>query len=226
MKNKDKGRLPPFIPILKETWESPAWKALSFGARLLYIALKGLYNNQFHNNGRIFLSHRRAAEVIGSDKDPIAGWFRELQFFGFIVKTRNGYLGFDGKGQAPRWRLTEVSFMKDPPTRDFMRWNGAKFTDQENRIPSGNSGQGVRKKRTVVSGKNGHSMEQVSGKSGQRDGPRCPEKADKSNIPLGGAGGALSEEQATSLTLPLMTVLEGGKSAHDPPRGMGAIRSA
>ena len=56
--------------------------------------------------------------------------FRELQFYGFIVLIRPGRLGSDGKGTAPHWRLTECGYLKDPPTRDFMRWNGVRESKQ------------------------------------------------------------------------------------------------
>ena len=41
---RDKGRLPPFVPVLKDTMKTAAWKALSHGARSLYVTLKGRYN--------------------------------------------------------------------------------------------------------------------------------------------------------------------------------------
>ena len=47
--------------------------------------------------------------------------------YGFIVMQTPGGLGVYGKGQAPRWRLTELGYMKDPPTRDFIYWNGVRF---------------------------------------------------------------------------------------------------
>jgi len=42
-KRKDKGRLPPFVPVDLEVMNSPAWKATSFGARWLYMHLKRGY---------------------------------------------------------------------------------------------------------------------------------------------------------------------------------------
>jgi hypothetical protein len=61
----NKGRIEsPFIPLLVDTVNSPAWKALSHGARSLFIALKADYNNKLHNNGRLFLSARKAAEEL------------------------------------------------------------------------------------------------------------------------------------------------------------------
>jgi hypothetical protein len=127
MKKRDKGRLPPFVPLLKETLASPAWRAMSHGARSLYIALKLRYSSNFKNNGKIYLSQRDAIKELGSGFEEITNWFRELEYYGFIVKTAHGHLNFDGSGMATCWRLTEVGFMRDMPTRDFLRWNGIKF---------------------------------------------------------------------------------------------------
>jgi hypothetical protein len=54
-KMKDKGRLPPFVPPLKETLDTEAWRHLSHGAHALYIALKRNYHHNNHN-GHIYLS--------------------------------------------------------------------------------------------------------------------------------------------------------------------------
>ena len=45
--------------------------------------------------------------------------------------TKGGSLGVEGKGKAPHWRLTELGYMHELPTRDFDRWTGAKFTDRK-----------------------------------------------------------------------------------------------
>jgi hypothetical protein len=58
MSKRDKGCLPPFVPLLKDTLVSPAWLAMSHGAKTLYVALKARYH--LHNNGRLFLSQRDA----------------------------------------------------------------------------------------------------------------------------------------------------------------------
>jgi hypothetical protein len=114
MKRRDKGRLPSFVPLFKETLATPAWRKLSHGARSLYVALK---LRHIKNNGRVYLATRDAAKELGSGLEEIGNWFRELQHYGFIVMTRPGYLGLDGKGLAPHWRLTEVGYMNDPPGR-------------------------------------------------------------------------------------------------------------
>ena len=125
-RRQDKGKLAPFVPLIKTTIDSPAWKAMSHGARSLYVALRRRYFQNFHNNGRIYLSQRDAVKEVGSHHNEIARWFRELQFYGFIVMTKGGSLGVEGIGKAPHWRLTELGYMNDLPTRDFERWAGAK----------------------------------------------------------------------------------------------------
>lgn len=127
---QDKGHLSPFVPLLISTLDAPAWRALSHGAKALYVALKRHYSLKSHNNGRLFLPQRKAAEQLGSHHNQIARWFRELQHYGFIVMMQPGCLGVEGKGQAPRWRLPEIGYMRDPPTRDFARWDGTPFVDK------------------------------------------------------------------------------------------------
>jgi hypothetical protein len=113
--------------LLKETLATPAWRSLSHGARSLYTSLKARYNSGNHNNGRIYLSARDAHKEVGSALEQIVRWYRELQHFGFIVQTRGGTLGLNGYGTAPHWRLTELGCMREPPTRDFLKWDGKPF---------------------------------------------------------------------------------------------------
>jgi hypothetical protein len=86
LKNSKPPKTPIFVMVLKETLDSPTWKAMSMGARVLYIALKRRYNHTVHNNGRVYLAQRTAAEEIGSDRHQIIRWFRELQHYGFIAR--------------------------------------------------------------------------------------------------------------------------------------------
>jgi hypothetical protein len=136
-RGKDKGRLPPFVPLDQEMMRSPAWRAMSYGARCLYVHLKWRWSFKQRNNGRIFLSQRDAQEEIGcTNRDSISRWFRELQHYGFIVMTSAGCLGVDGKGKAPHWRLTEEEWPGGRngntwmlPTKNYLKWNGTKFRD-------------------------------------------------------------------------------------------------
>jgi hypothetical protein len=131
-KHNDKGRLPAFIPVLRETMRTPAWLATSKGARWLFVVIKGRYSQNFRN--KLYVSSRVAAKELGSDQKDVLRWFRELEHYGFIVKTSEGCLGVHGKGKAPHWRVTELGTVekdgtKVAPTRDYLNWNSVKFTD-------------------------------------------------------------------------------------------------
>jgi hypothetical protein len=132
-KTKDKGRLPPFVPLFVETLATEAWRNLSHGAQALYVALKGRVRFGAHNNGRVYLSQRDAQKQLRSGTTQIARWYRELQHYGFIVRTRGGSLGVGGRGFAPHWRLTELGYHRELPTKDFLRWNGEPFKDEPRR---------------------------------------------------------------------------------------------
>jgi hypothetical protein len=123
-KHDRKGRLPAFVPLFKDTLATPAWRAMSHGARSLYVALK---LRHVKNNGRVYLCQRDACAELGSGFEEVGNWFRELEHYGFIVKTRHAYLGLNGKGLAPHWRLTELPCLDTPATRDFNRWDGVKY---------------------------------------------------------------------------------------------------
>jgi hypothetical protein len=127
MKSRDKGRLPDFVSVVKSTIDAPAWRALSHGARSLYIALRRRYHTLLQ--GAVYLSTRTAVKELGSHshRDNVRRWFRELQYYGFIVMVTPGYLGVEGRGRAPRWRLTESPYLGERPTRDFDRWDGTPF---------------------------------------------------------------------------------------------------
>src|SRR5262249_20206787 len=130
--HKDKGRIEgPFIPILISTRKSAAWRAMSPYAREVYHSLRSRYSLDARNNGRIYLSTRDGAEETGFNDKTIARGLRELQHYGFIVMTEPGCLGVNGKGKAPHWRLTELGYMREPPTRDFLKWDGEVFHEQK-----------------------------------------------------------------------------------------------
>lgn len=126
MAKRDKGRLAPFVPMLKDTLDSQAWKHMSFGARALYVALKRLAPP---GRNVAYLSTRNAAEQLGyKSRRKIIEWFRELEHYGFIALAQHGSLGVDGHGQAPQWRLTELGVPGgELPSRDYLRWDGVLF---------------------------------------------------------------------------------------------------
>ena len=131
-----KNKLPPFIPVHKETMRTPAWAALTMGARMLFVHLKGHhFTGVNNNNGRIFLSERKAMEEMGvRNRESVRRWFRELQHYGFIVMTNPGNLGVEGKGKAPHWRVTELETPlaeSKEPTLDYKKWDGTPFNGNQ-----------------------------------------------------------------------------------------------
>ncbi len=111
-----------YVLLLGETLESPAWRAMSHGAQALYVILKSYYSVRARNNGKIILSTRTAALELGSGLEEIRNWFRELKHFGFIVQQ-----GERRPGYSLCWRLTELGYMKEKPTKDFLLWDGKPF---------------------------------------------------------------------------------------------------
>jgi Helix-turn-helix domain len=196
MSRKVKGRVEtPFVPLTVSVMRTAAWKSLTPYARLVYIALKGNWNNTFNNNGRIFLSLRRASKELGFHKDTIGKALHELEYYGFIVMTRGAYLGVEGKGKAPHWRLTELAWFENKeerfPTRDYDRWDGVLYDPKKNKTLSGPVGRGVRSCRTLVSGPIGHLTPEVSGPVGHKNAKKCPTRQDiSSSTILGGVGGS------------------------------------
>jgi hypothetical protein len=122
-----------YVMLFHHVIDTPAWHAMSHGARLLYIALRRKWNH--HRKNLVYLSERQAAKELDSQRDQIRQWFRELIYYGFIVMERPAYLGVSGKGNAPHYRLTECQTfaLKDSlapivqATRDFDKWNGIPF---------------------------------------------------------------------------------------------------
>ncbi len=137
-KGRTKSATQPFVQVLKPTLQEPAWKALPYGARCLYITLKSFFTGS--NNGRLYLSVRKAANELGASSTSTERWFQDLIKHGFIVPTAGGFLGAEGKGTATYWRLTELGFNGEQPTRDYKDW-----PDLKNRPPSQKKGRTVPK---------------------------------------------------------------------------------
>ena len=117
----------PFVPLPLAILDAPAWRALDFIARALWLLLRRKLRNDGLNNGKIWLSCRDAAEEVGANKDTIARRYAELEHYGFLRKTTEGFLGVDGCGIAPHYRFTDLAHGTHPPTRDFEKWEGEIF---------------------------------------------------------------------------------------------------
>jgi hypothetical protein len=132
--SKTKGRkLPPFVPLIKDTIKTEAWRALSHGARSLYVVLKSRFSNTRQN--AVYVSTRDAEAELGqhSIRPNVMIWFRELQHYGFIVMVSPAHHGVNGHGKAPHYRLTEEWFLGKAPTRDFLSWDRTAFTEKRKR---------------------------------------------------------------------------------------------
>jgi hypothetical protein len=122
---KSKG---PFVVVPKAILNAPAWRAMSPGARLLWIDMRGWLRNDDLNNGQVHRSCRAAAASIGTkSKSSIVRWFAENEHYGFLRKTAEGFLGSDGYGIAAKYRFTDLPHGTHLPTRDFEKWDRTPF---------------------------------------------------------------------------------------------------
>ena len=203
MKPRDKGRLPDFVSVVKSTIDTSAWRALPHGARSLYIALRRRYHTKLQ--GAVYLSTRDAVKELGSHshRDNVRRWFRELQYYGFIVMVTPSYLGIEGRGKAPHWRLTESPYLGERASRDFDRWCGVPFQEQKSSkryvTKKQNPGPPV---RSTVDHPSGPVVDHPSGPPSSPSGP--PVQAIQPQPP-GPPGQAI-----TSLTTPILAEPEAG----------------
>ncbi len=139
-----KGSLPKdqqFVQMINSFRQEPAWRALNYGARCLYIEIKSLHTGL--NNGRIMCSVRHAVALLQCSHSSAERFLKELQDKGFIVEMKRGVLGVDGHGAGTLWRLTELgcpSVDDNRPTKNYRNWKPAK-----NKTPSLKSGRSVPK---------------------------------------------------------------------------------
>jgi hypothetical protein len=128
-RKRDKVHQPPWISVYRHTWNSPAWKHLSVGARATYVELAANYNTKRKN--AVYIAARKGAKQLGVHKDYITQWLRELEHYGFIIKVCGPHLGLDGEARATRYRLTDRWYGDKPPTYDFEKWDGVLFEVQK-----------------------------------------------------------------------------------------------
>jgi len=121
---------PIYAKFYSDISKTPAWKALSYGARLLYLELQRQFIETANNNGKIFLSTRDAADRLGASQRQVWIWYRELEHYGFIVQTQPGTVG--PHGCAILWHLTDQAHgcLDGRPikaTKDYLKWDGTPF---------------------------------------------------------------------------------------------------
>lgn len=128
---KNEARTGQFTKWIRSEVGLDAWKALSPSAQAAYphvrvrcfAEAKDLRKN---NNGRVILSTRTLAKEMGCVPKTAASALADLQAKGWIVCTNRAYLGLEGKGVSPEWRLTmletEDRGKRVAPTYDPKRW--------------------------------------------------------------------------------------------------------
>lgn len=125
--------------------DTAAWQSLKPGPRALYLELKRKYNG--NNNGKIFLSHRDAAQHLNVGRDTVAGYFETLTELGFIIQTRGHCLGPSGQGQAASYALAECPLHGQPATKAFTVWEKQKPSRKIRHSLAGKSDHLCRKTR-------------------------------------------------------------------------------
>ena len=131
-----KGSLPKdqqFVQLINAFRQEPAWLALNYGPRCLYIEIKALHTG--FNNGRIMCSVWHAVTMLGCSHSSAGRFLKELRDKGFIVEMKHGILGVDGYGAGTLWRLTELGcpgVNDSRPTKDYRNWRPA---EKQNPVP-------------------------------------------------------------------------------------------
>ncbi|MCF3974000.1 helix-turn-helix domain-containing protein [Paracoccus salsus] len=114
-----------FAAMIRNTMSTPAWRALSPSAQALYPWLKLEWRGpKANNNGRIVLSVRQAAGLMGCGINTAARAFHDLQAKGFLVVKRHAQLGVKGQATAPEFELTEIAMPGEGtrPRKLFADW--------------------------------------------------------------------------------------------------------
>lgn len=144
----------PFSPQMENTSKTDAWKAMSAHTRVIYItSVRSRFRGDWdqNNNGKIHPSARQIAAETGFTRNTAARGLREMKHYGFTAETSPAALGVDGKGKAAHWRLTELPYMGEPPTRDFMSWDGTLFDDgKTKKLPRKNKTLSLRTRHPVI----------------------------------------------------------------------------
>lgn len=110
--------------MLRNTMETPAWRALTTTGQALYPWLKLEWKGaKFNNNGKISLSVRDAAHRLGCNMKTAARAFHDLQAKGFLLLTSHGRMGVEGKGAPPTYEITELAMPGEQSGKKlFLHW--------------------------------------------------------------------------------------------------------
>jgi len=139
VRRERKSLLGPYVAVPKSIMQSAAWKQMSPYARLVWIELRGRLSAGWKNNGHVYAPCRLFGDAIGINKNTVYRALVELEHYGFLRKTGEGFLGSDGHGIAARYRFTDLFYNTQHATRDYSKWDGELFVYQprkERRSPA------------------------------------------------------------------------------------------
>jgi hypothetical protein len=216
-KRKSKG---PFVAVPKAIMATPAWRAMTPEGRLLWIELRGWLRNDGLNNGKVHLSCRDAAKAIGLSKNTVVRRFVENEYFGFLRKTAEGFLGSDGRGIAAKYRFTDLAHGTHPPTRDYEKWDRTPFVYTPHR-PARKKQKPVPPRGTPCTTapdiRNAGNGGAVCTTAWDIDAaPRCPIAPDISRLPYPPARGAMDQGSSTARA-PAVAHAAGGAGSSPAP---------
>lgn len=129
-----------FAAVPQRMMDSPAWLDLSGVSvkLLLRLILMSKGNNGFgddkRDRGRLFMSEREAARLIGVSKNTAARALAELIERGFLRVMQKGC--YDAKGIATTWRLTFQPYPHGSmgPTNEWEKWQPAEKKSQAQKL--------------------------------------------------------------------------------------------
>ena len=101
--------------------ESPAWRSLTGAAVKVYVELRRRYNGG--NNGKLSLSLKEAATLLGLSKTTVGRALDQLVERGFIKRTQEGH--WYGR-RAAEYAVTDRSLDGHPPTNAWQNWRDKK----------------------------------------------------------------------------------------------------
>ncbi|NKX43595.1 hypothetical protein [Roseicyclus persicicus] len=144
---RNEGAPEHFTKMLRVNMEAPAWRALSVHAQALYPWLKLEWKGpQANNNGRIEMSVRQAADLLGCSRETAALALRDLQRKGWLAVTQAACLGLKGAARGNQYELTEIALPGEGrrPRNLFRDWKPDRefpFADIRTNNPSGRNGR-------------------------------------------------------------------------------------
>jgi hypothetical protein len=119
-----------FIQVFNDVTDAPAWVELSLGARALFIELKKHYHRV--RQEAVFLSSRDAMKRLRCTNRSVGRWKAELEHYKFIVKVKDSQQG--EKGSSAHYRLTDEAYLGQPPSKEYMVWEGAWYDVPQSKV--------------------------------------------------------------------------------------------